>query len=99
MTSIGGFFNGVLPVENRLKSMRKSDGMCKICNCQAETLKHLFPECNKLGSIWNMVQQLPRAVLRMDILIDYKTIILGKDGEEKNSDVINMVVFICKWEI
>ena len=46
-----------------------------------------------------MVQQLIRAVLRMDILIDYKTIILGKDGEEKNSDVINMVVFICKWEI
>ena len=92
-------FYGVLPIENRLKSMRKSDGMCKICNCQAETLKHLFLECNKLGSIWNMVQQLFRAVLRMDILIDYKTIILGKDGEEKNSDVINMVVFICKLEI
>ena len=99
MTSIGGFFYGVLPVEKRLKSTRKSDGMCKICNCQAETLKHLFLECNKLGSIWKMVQQLLRAVLRMDILIDYKTIILGKDGEEKNSNVINMVVFICKWEI
>ena len=56
-------FYGVLPVENKLKSMRKSDGMCKICNCQAETLKHLFLECNKLGSIWNMVQQLLRAVL------------------------------------
>ena len=35
----------------------------------------------------------------MDILIDYKTIILGKDGEKKNSYVIDMVVFICKWEI
>ena len=85
-------FNGVLPVENRLKSMRKSYGMCKICNCQAETLKHLFLECNNLGSIWNMVEHLLRAVLRMDILIDYETIILSKDGEEKNSDVINMVV-------
>ena len=33
-----GVFDGILPVENRLKSMKKSDGICKLCNCQAETL-------------------------------------------------------------
>ena len=92
-------FYGVLPIENRLKSMRKSDGICKLCNCQAETLKHLFLECSKLGNIWNMVQGLLCKTLDMDISVDYKTIILGKDIKEKNYDVINMSVFICKWEI
>ena len=92
-------FYGVLPIENRLKSMRKSDGICKLCNCQAETLKHLFLECSKLGNIWNMVQGLLCKALDMDISVDYKTIILGKDIKEKNYDVINMSVFICKWEI
>ena len=79
--------------------MRKSDGMCKLCNCQAETLKHLFLECSQLGNIWNMVQGLLCKALDMDISVDYKTIILGKDIKEKNCDVINMSVFICKWEI
>ena len=92
-------FYGVLPIENRLKSMRKSDGICKLCKCQAETLKHLFLECSKLGNIWNMVQGLLCKVLDMDISVDYKPIILGKDIKEKNYDVINMSVFICKWEI
>ena len=46
-----------------------------------------------------MVQGLLCEALDMDISVDYKTIILGKDIKEKNYDVINMSVFICKWEI
>ena len=76
-------FYGVLPIENRLKSMRKSDGICELCNCQTETLKHLFLECCKLGNIWNMVQGLLCKALNIDISVDYKTIILGKDIKEK----------------
>ena len=92
-------FYGILPIEDRLKSMRKSDGLCKLCNCQAETLQHLFLECSKLGNIWNMVQGLLCKAVNMDISVDYKTIILGKDIKEKNYDVIDMIVFTCKWEI
>ena len=65
-------FYGVLPIENRLKSMRNSDGICKLCNCQADTLKHLFLECSKLGNKWNMVQGLLCKALDMDISVDYK---------------------------
>ena len=41
-----------------------------------------------------MVQLIHRTILQMDILIDYKTINIGKDGEEKTYDVIDMVIFL-----
>ena len=59
--------------------MRKSDGMGKVCNCKAETLRHLFLKCNKLGNLWNVVEHMLRLVLQLDILIDYIIIY----GEEK----------------
>ena len=59
--------------------MGKSDGMGKICNCKAETLRHMFRTCNKLSNLWNMAEHILKLVLQLDILIDYKII----DGEEK----------------
>ena len=42
-------FYGVIPFENRLKHMRKSDGVCKLCNQGVENIEHIFVSCPKLG--------------------------------------------------
>ena len=84
-------FYGVQPIE--IDQNQKSVGICKLCNCQAETLKHLFVGCNKLRNKWNMVEDLLCKASDMDISADCKTIILGKGIKEKKQDVISRVRF------
>ena len=50
-------FYGVIPVENRLKHMRKSDEVCKLCNQGVENIEHLFVNCPKLGKFWENVAE------------------------------------------
>ena len=92
-------FYGVIPVENRLKVMRSSNGICKLCDNSLETMQHMFLDCEKLGNIWDCIALLIQNNLKKHFSIDYQTIILGSDLENNDRTIINMVVFMTKWEI
>ena len=47
-------FYGVIPVESRLKQMRKSDGVCKLCNEGIENIEELFVRCPKWENFGTM---------------------------------------------
>ena len=64
-------FYGVLPVEKRLRVMRKSDGVCKICCEDMEDAHHLFLKCNKLQGIWHKVESVINSLTDYQINISY----------------------------
>ena len=92
-------FYGVIPVENRLKQWRKSDGLCKLCNQGLENIEHLFVSCPKLGTFWKHVSSCIEFFLHKPIDISFENIILGWSLDNAESHMINMIVFICKWEL
>ena len=92
-------FYGVIPVENRLMLMRSSDGICKLCSNNLETMQHMFLDCEKLGDIWWRIEYLIRKHLKQVVCITYQTIILGVDPENTDPELTNMFIFISKWEI
>ena len=43
-------FYEAINIENRLKTIGISNGVCKVCSLSLETQKHMFLECKKLLS-------------------------------------------------
>ena len=93
-------FHGVLPVENRLKKMNISDGVCKICKEEIENSEHLFYSCKTLENIWVRIESVIKAVSGVEIILEFKHIILGIEDENVvNKDIIDMLIFMTKWDI
>ena len=93
-------FYGALPVENRLKTMRQSDGICKLCGLDAENIEHMILKCNKLDGIWLKIGQFIKRVFGQHLSISFQDIALGICQETIcEREVLHMLVFICKWQI
>ena len=94
-------FYGIVPVENRLKAMRKSDGICKLCNEELENMEHMLFTCIKLENLWEKTSALVNKIFGTVLTITYRDVILGLEPSSniEPSDVINMSIFCCKWII
>ena len=92
-------FYGCLPVESRLHTMRKSDGLCKLCNLDLENLEHLLYSCPKLKNIWEKNELYIKQLFDVEIKFDYKLVILGLNIKDAKIQVINMLISILKWKI
>ena len=80
--------------------MRKSDGLCKLCNDGLENLEHLFYSCNKLSSLWGDLAKLINSIFDIQVVVNYKMIILGDQvGPELIYNITNMLISMLKWEI
>lgn len=44
--------------ENKLSLMKGSNGLCKLCNSNRQTIYNLFWECRKMKPIWEYAQEL-----------------------------------------
>ena len=92
-------FYGAIPVENRLHVMRKSDGICKLCLTDIENVEHLMVSCPALKNVWQKVQELLKVAVPDVNIITYKEIVMGYCHHGKEYDIVNMLIFICKWQI
>ena len=79
--------------------MRKSDGVCKSCNEGLENIEHLFVRCPKVGTFWDNVAECIEKSLHCRIIISLETIVIGLTSDDTNCHMINIIVFICKWEL
>ena len=77
---------GVFPIENRLKHMSKSDGVCKLCN-------------QGVGKFWENVAECIEKSISNQIRISLETIVIGLTSDDTDYHVISMIVCICKWEL
>ena len=90
--------------ETKLKAMKKSDGMCKLCYAEEETICHLLYSCNKIHNVWNKLENFLSKLLEDKITLDVKKVILGykKFNTPDNNDekiFFNFMVYNTKWSI
>ena len=79
--------------------MRKSDGVCKLCNQGVGNIEHLFVSCPKLGKFWEHLAECIEITMSNWIRVSLEIIVTGLTSDDADYPVINMIVFICKWEL
>ena len=89
--------------EEKLRLMNKSNGICKLCNIENETLCHLFHQCSKISNIWPKIHKVITNVTGKTFPMDSIHIMLGYNktiiGDEITRIMYNYFVFITKWLI
>ena len=87
--------------EVRLKQMNKSNGKCKLCHVQDETLCHLFYDCVHVKPVWQQMQVILNNVFGYDIPLNSENIILGISNNEIELTcsriIYNFAIFNSKW--
>lgn len=89
-------FHGLVNTESRLKAMKYSDGICKVCKGDFENLKHLLSECTKLGNLWKEIEIIIKIIEPEFSLNDFHKI-AGYFKRDLSSDIINVILTICRW--
>jgi len=91
---------GAVNTETRLKKWGKSNGVCKLCTEEQETLDHLLFKCSRTKSVWDKMQGLIQGLIMHTWEINCVHISLGvMDNEinEKEKEIVNMIIFSTKW--
>ncbi len=90
--------------EVRMIKYGYSNGKCKFCEIEDDTLEHLVYDCETLDGIWEHVEaKLNDANIKLKI--QYRDIILGvtksnnKGLDTNNRHTVNKVINIVKWMI
>ena len=98
-------FHGLVNTESRLKNMKYSDGMCKICSSgEIENLEHLLIGCKYNMLIWNQLEKIIKKCLIETYHIDIIGIMLGvwsvNDAHSLiEVKLINVLLGICRFHI
>ena len=61
--------------EKRLQTMNKSNGICKVCATQEETLTHLFNECQVVQHVWENITGIISNILQKNITLNINDIL------------------------
>jgi len=89
--------------ETRLQKMNKSDGKCKLCLTEDETICHLLVNCTIVKPIWNRLQNVLHDVTKHNLPLNTQNIIFGITNNQAASEnariIYNFVIFIAKWYV
>ncbi len=55
-----------LCTEEKQKKMRLSNGMCKLCTIEIETVEHMFYECELVGKVWAVLDKATNATWKVN---------------------------------
>ncbi len=89
-----------LCTEEKQKKMRLSDGFCKLCTVDIESIEHLFYECELVERIWPIISKLTMAIWSVNCahLKDVILIPTQKHGTIVGK-VLVFVIVSTKWII
>ena len=79
--------------------MHLSDGVCWLCDKEAENLEHMLFKCSSISGLWEKVEKVCSDLLQTYSKITYKDIVFGTINTDANAQVLNVLIFICKWQI
>ena len=98
-------FHGLINTESRLKRMKYSDGICKMCTTgEIENIDHLLFECTGNKNIWNLMENIFRSTFGRIFLISLKMAISGYWNPDQSHSrievsLINALLGICRYHI
>jgi exodeoxyribonuclease III len=88
--------------EKRLKLMRKSNGICKLCYKEDETTLHLLYNCEKIHNLWTLLEEKITTVTGENVLLNEKHTLFGLYDSEYESSIKQIAEFMIletKWQI
>ena len=90
--------------EMRLQIMNKSDGICKVCETNNETLTHLFYECSHIQPIWQYAEGICELLFSKNVHLEMKDVFLCVQKHSSTLSnyeifITNALILIFKWEI
>ena len=87
--------------EMRLKCMKRSDGICVLCESDDETTCHLLFECQCINKVWNNLAKIISDKTTYKSVIDLDDVLFNvkeRENEELNQ-FLNYVIYEGKWQI
>ncbi len=91
-------FYGQINTENKMKYMKLSDGICKLCKKEGENVEHILLSCGENYKCWDMINVFIQKICK-DIVIDRNEILSGVLQKGHVYEIINMVLSIARWVI
>ena len=86
--------------ETRLQKMSKSNGVCKLCENENETICHMLMECEKVQNVWEQIEHLLSQLLQTNVNLSLKDIVFGKLGHQSTTVIFtNFIIYNSKWII
>jgi len=87
--------------ECRLKKMKKSNGLCKICHVNEETTCHMLFECHSIRKYWNYLSEICSEILNITYNFDVQQVLFNNKESinETTNNVLNFVTLESKWQI
>ena len=83
--------------ESKLHKMNKSNGICKVCKTQRETICHLNYECNKVINVWTKIGKLISNVTKTKVELNKRNIFF-QFKEQKPVDIFcNFIILNTKY--
>ena len=84
--------------------MNKSNGVCKICLVEEETLCHLLYNCSHIAPLWLKIQNLLTELTNIETNLTLDVIITGlrcNDNNENNFLIpfFNLFIHFTKWTL
>jgi len=92
-------FHGLLNTEMRLKKMKYSNGICKMCDNEDENAEHLLYKCTKVFSLWKYTEHVVQTCVNAEYTISDFHKIAYMDINYIENSFINMLLTICRWSI
>ncbi len=92
-------FNFGLTTDEKLEKINLSNGKCKMCTIEKETIIHLFYDCELIDPIWSIYNKITKEIWNVDINND-KTVLFANICEEKTNSskhVIQYIIMSIKW--
>ncbi len=90
-----------LCTEQKQKKMRLSDGFCKLCTVDEETVEHMFYECDLVDRVWVEIDRVIKEVWKVNC-VRLKDIIFCLTHAEKDNNVnmiLEFIIMSTKWII
>ena len=97
--------HGLVNTEKKLKAMKLSDGLCKMCNRGVvEDINHLLYDCQNAKELWGIMEQIVTTWLNEPFIIQEIQALTGVwNNEYMNVDnkilIINTLLSICRHHI
>ena len=80
--------------------MGNSNGVCKICNRNEETLCHLLFDCSQANNVWQNIEIYILNKCGIHINLTKEIVLFGMNLDNKEIEIIvNLLIFETKWQI
>ena len=92
-------FHGQLNTELRMKKMKYSNGICKMCESSEENAEHLIYKCGKTDRLWKYISSIIMNCISLEFEITCFDKIAYMPLQVEHQEFINMLLTLGRWSI